>query len=224
MNHYLFSTLTEQSAYILGFWLADGHISALRRKNGTTYKRFHLYSKDEQILNDIAAILGARVQPVKRGGFHIQEQSDQLFDFCYEITKSTSKSDKSWEWPSIPNHLWPHLIRGYFDGDGSLYWVQYKNRHKKVTYNLRSSFTAGKDTGDLLERLQRLVMQFIPISKKKISSGKKKKWTLSQYDTTLLCYWMYTNATISLTRKHQIWDEADKTKLLASPKYRRKAA
>ena len=51
------------------------------------------------------------------------------------------------------------------------------------------------------------------------SIGSASKLTYGQYDTMLLCEWMYKDATIFMERKKKIWDDFDKDKLKNSVKY-----
>jgi hypothetical protein len=222
MRH-LFDTWTEQSAYIFGFWFADGSIY-LEKRGKQYYKRFAICNTDEQIIKRIANILkGSLSLYVKKGGnckpcYYFRKYSEQLFDFCYNITGTTQKSKQS-NLPNIPASVFRHFVRGFFDGDGSIHLTTYKNRHKKETTELRTSFTAGNDTGDFLIKLRDAIRAYIPIGKRKSVGKKTKKIAFGQYDSALLCEWMYDGATIFMKRKRDIWDSSDKKKLLESKRY-----
>jgi hypothetical protein len=146
-------------------------------------------------------------------------KSDKLFDYCYNITNSLSKSDKSVNLPEIPINMRHHFVRGFFDGDGHIGVANCKNRHGKHSPRLLSSFTAGKDTGDFLDRLKVLIRESIPVGDKKISGKDSKKLTFCQYDTSLLCAWMYQDANLYMERKKKIWDEYDKEKITKGVQY-----
>jgi hypothetical protein len=223
--HDLFSSWTEESAYILGFWFADGCIVFSRRKYNI-YKRWHLINTDEQIMNDIGNIVKhdpiLRLPKNKRHKilYKIQVNSQKLFDFCFNLVGSTQKSDHELELPEVPDHLFHHFVRGFFDGDGSICVKHYKTRHGKLVEALQTSFTAGLATGSFLEKLRDRIREFIPIGLKKINIGKtNKKLVFNQYDSMLLCEWIYQNTTINMSRKKMIWNDYDKEKLKNSKKF-----
>lgn len=218
----IFDNWNEKSAYLFGFWWADGNIE-LHRSHNNLLKCFCVYNTNLQIMNDLSLILGNKIYTrykKKYKPYHrIVIYSDKMFDFCYRYTHSITKSDKEIPFPKIPKKFFNHFIRGYFDGDGSINYKIYKNRHKKITKSLQTSFTAGKDTGNFLQHLKEQLRLFIPVGDKKVYKGTSYKLMFNQYDSMLLCQWMYKDATIYMKRKKDIWDTADKERLLKSTKY-----
>lgn len=225
INHTLFDQWSEQSAYIFGFWLADGNISLNKSPHGNTFtKRFSIYNTDLQVLSDIGKVIGLKPLSKKRRGTHqilyyIQANSWKLFDFCYSFTNTTNKSGNTLNLPEVPKESFHHFVRGFFDGDGSIHWKTYKTRHGKEIMSLQTAFSSGNATGSFLEQLRDRLMAFIPVGNKKVASGTSRKLSFNQYDSMLLCEWMYKDATIFMKRKKKIWDDADKEKLLNSKKY-----
>lgn len=226
----LFDTWTEQSAYILGLWWADGYIHLHKDKHHKQgyYKEFSVANTDHQIMLLLGSILKRAVVPMHKSKpnwqqcYQIIVRSEKLFDFCYNLVGTTHKSNTPLIMPNIPPEFLCHFIRGYFDGDGSIHWTHYNNRHGNLTKELRSSFTAGNDTGTFLEQLSRLLNTLIGTKHKNITSGNNRKLIFGQYDSMKLCNWMYGNATIYMVRKKLIWDSADKTRLTNSIKYHSK--
>jgi len=239
VNHTLFDKWNETSAYILGFWLADGNI-ALDRKRPTDkhyFKKFSICNTDRQTIYMIGKILGLTPRKRKRQKPHyklqyvIQIISDQLFDFCYAITKATNKSHNVLHIPNIPRNVFHHFVRGFFDGDGSIFYKHYRNRHGNLAQELGTSFTAGCDTGNFLTELKNGIRHFITVGDKQICKSKgiykgnfangkgNLKLSFGQYDSALLCEWMYRDATLYMRRKKRIWDSADKERLLNSKKF-----
>ena len=152
--HDILNRNNEESAYVLGLWMADGSISFSTSRGGKrTQKSFSIYNTDEQLIRMIGRLFSK--EPTKRWNgnpkhkpcFRIRVKSDRLFDTCYSVTGSTSKSNKPIPIPDVSDELFHHFVRGFFDGDGSIYFKTYKNRHGKTTTELGTSFTAGKDTG-----------------------------------------------------------------------------
>jgi hypothetical protein len=220
----LFDYWDQKSAYLYGFWLADGCIFT-RYKNNKIYKYVSVGSLDEEAIimfaNEWGTLLNIRHIA---GGLYYQTElwSEHLYDRCLELAGVTHKSKAEPRLPDIPTSLLPHFVRGFFDGDGSIYWVNSTNRHGNRSAWLQSSFTAGKGTGQFLHNLQNLLVAEVGVSRRKITGKHHQKLILGQYDTKLLCEWMYAEGTIFLSRKKAIWDAADKTKLAASIKYRAK--
>lgn len=227
--HNILNQNNEISAYLLGFWMADGSISLSSSKNRIRkQKRFVITNTDRQLMTKFGVLFGKspRACPNFSGGVKVKNiyklsmKSDQLFDFCYLITRSTTKSDKEVQIPEIPDHLFHHFIRGFFDGDGSISIRLCKTRHGKICPALQTTFTAGLSTGLFLERLRDRIRKFISVGLKKVNTGKtSRKLVFNQYDSMLLCEWMYQDATWYMERKKVIWDSTDKEKLKNSRKF-----
>lgn len=226
----VFDEQNEFSSYLLGFWLADGNISFKPRIGTKPVKGFSLYNTDRQIMDDIGKRLNRSVSRMKRSNaketwlppYQINIWSEKIYDFCHTITKSTSKSNKPVDLPTIHPELIRHFIRGFFDGDGSVHIKLCKNRHGKFTSVLGTSFTAGLKTEDFLDRLQDLIRTQLPeLSRKKQTVWKtSRKLIYGQYDSMLLCDWMYGgNASIYMKRKKAVYDSFPRERLLASLNY-----
>lgn len=227
-THDFFDKWTEQSAYIFGFWYADGSLSIYKNKH-KSYKVFRLFNTDEQIMNDVSKIIGIKPSKVnpkdekRKVKYCICVYSDKFFDFCYSMVGSTDKTHST-NFPKVPDLYLHHFIRGYFDGDGSIFIKKYKSRHGNPILNLSSSFTASKESWVVLDELKNLLMKTIFTGNRKITTqsselGTSTKLSFCQYDTMLLCEWMYKDATIFMKRKKEIWDNFDKDKLKNSVKY-----
>lgn len=234
-SHDFFDTWTEHSAYVLGFWYADGSIgvnSYAHNGHNYAYKQFSVCNTDKQIIDDLTPIIGITPKVVKprkkneKTSYQMQVNSDKLFDFCYSLVGTIDKTHST-SFPTIvPNHLLHHFIRGFFDGDGSILIKRYKTRHGKVVRNLTSSFTASKESWIMLEDLKNLLKLKLNTGNRKIVIWRDKKTGFhnsklcyAQYDTMLLCEWMYQDATIFMKRKKAVWDAFDKKKLKDSVKY-----
>jgi hypothetical protein len=226
MKHDLFDTWTEQSAYIFGFWLADGciRLKSNHKNKNIIYKLFNIGNTDKQIMDDICSILQCSyciIKPQKQHwkiSYALEHPSDKLFDFCYNITNTIYKSHGQYSLPNIPPELFHHFVRGFFDGDGSIHYKHYKTRHGKTIIALQTSFTGGKDT-NIIQQLRDWFRDNIGLGNKKITNIPYCKLSYNQYDSMLLCQFMYKDATLYMKRKKDIWDSADKAKLENSTKY-----
>lgn len=224
-HHNLFDKWDEISSYIFGFWLSDGCITL--HSNGhskSTQKAFVLYNTEKQIMLDFLKIFPVNLRsedpsnPKWKTKYKIFVYSDALFDFCYSVTKTTQKSRNTFLLPTIPDRYYHHFVRGFFDGDGSICYKHYLNRHKKMVSALITSFTGGSETLHV-EQLRDELKARVGVGNKKVSAGTAKKLSYNQYDSMLLCEYMYSGATIFMKRKKDVWDSADKTRLLNSKKY-----
>lgn len=231
-THNFFDKWTEQMAYVLGFWYADGCITVnkyTKNNHNCANKRFVINNTDKQIMYDISKIIKIvpSIRPPRnerqKTQYVINVNSNKFFDFCYLLIGTTDKTH-SIHLPEVPSKYLHHFIRGFFDGDGSIFLKKYNSRHGNPITNLSSSFTASGESWFALDELKKLLMKTIFTGNKKISLSKHKlgrnsKLTFGQYDTMLLCEWMYKDATIFMKRKKKIWDDFDKDKLRDSIKY-----
>lgn len=235
-KHDIFDVWDETSAYLFGFWLADGSLLHRKIKNNY-YKIWKLTNTDTQIIKKISAILKHKYttatdkkRPTTQPVHQIRIYSDKLFDFCHTMVSCGNKTNASYPLPCIPDDMFHHFVRGFFDGDGSVFIKSYKTRHKKIIYALTTSFAGSKDS-TILELLRDYLSLKIGTGNKKVTIYKHNKLakngkathtkTLSynQYDSYLLCEWMYSGTTIHMKRKKEIYDGFDKQKLIDSKKY-----
>jgi len=113
-----------------------------------------------------------------------------------------------------------HFIRGFFDGDGSIHETSYKNRHGKISTNVRSYFCYGLEAVEFLKCLKDELGNF-GINGIISKSGKTCRLKLNQYNTYLLCKLIYDDSKIKMDRKFEIWENCDKDKMINSRKYQK---
>lgn len=124
---------TQEKAYILGFFFADGCLT----KKGT----FGIKIKDKELLERIKQELKSDHKIIEckpnKGSY---SQEDSIYYGLYFTNKKIEKDLKelgvdsnktsTCSFPIIPKELERHFIRGFFDGDGSVY----KTYNKKHNY------------------------------------------------------------------------------------------
>lgn len=133
LNKEAFSSIeTEESAYFLGFMYADGYVSS-------TSNQICLCINDEEILNEFKRFLSLDKEIYKNPN---HSKAKTLFfssrEIKYNLIKHgcTPKKSLTLKFPNqniIPLKLLPHFIRGYFDGDGSVYGVGQKRQVKIIS-------------------------------------------------------------------------------------------
>lgn len=109
-------------AYVLGFLYADGNM--VRSKRGNYY--VSIYTADRGILEKIKLLLSSnhKISSTKsKTGivYRMQIGSRHMFETLEKIGLKTNKVSRL-VLPNIPKKYKGDFIRGYFDGDGSV-WV-----------------------------------------------------------------------------------------------------
>lgn len=115
-NYKFFDELTPDSAYVVGFIIADGHLW----KTGYTIA---ILQKKRAILDKISAVVGGGTVNAKYGYLHLNSKyAHMVLTNRYGIPAGSGKTHTV----RIPEciieraDLLPHCIRGIFDGDGSV--------------------------------------------------------------------------------------------------------
>ena len=158
LNQSFFSTWTPEMAYVLGFFAADG--SMLLNSRGGCFIEFT--GADKNILVLIQKTIGSnhrlskRIRTIKGSAvYRFQIGSKQIFSDLLALGFTQAKS-KTLRMPTIPARLQGDFIRGYFDGDGCIYFkkLQFADR-KKPRLVLQTIFTCGNK--DFLVELRSLL-------------------------------------------------------------------
>lgn len=200
VNENFFDEWSSKMAYVLGFWFADGYM-----RHEKSY-RISFCSKDSDMLFLIRKCLDSNHKII----FERKDDSKNLIIFSkrlylklLELGGIRCKSRKV-TFPAIPDNFLPDFIRGYFDGDGSVFFVDYINtKNKKPRLELRSNFTSGSI--EFLEELQIILNKKLGLIKKRIcgfNDDRSFKLGYGTYDTLkLLRFMYYPNYPIGMERK-----------------------
>lgn len=119
-DHYYFSAIdSEQKAYWLGFIMADGNVQD-RVKRGAMQLSLHLAGRDAYQLELFREAINSNknINTCQAdGSVRFALSSDRM---CSDLISIGCVPRKSLvlQYPSIPESLDRHFIRGYFDGDG----------------------------------------------------------------------------------------------------------
>ena len=132
-KHYFDNIDHRDKAYWLWFLWADGHNDI---KHGNLMVR--LGEKDIDLLEDFQTALDSnhpiKTYMVRRGErpfyyIHFTIKNQHLSKMLLKLGMVQNKTHYP-EWPPIPDHLWSHFVRGFFDGDGCWYHNKKKsNKH-----------------------------------------------------------------------------------------------
>ena len=195
--------------YVLGFWFADGYM-----RHEKSY-RIIFCSKDYELLLQIKKCLGSSnlIYERKDGtGYQFIIFSKQIFNRLLTLGGIQCKSKKI-RFPKVPSQYLADFIRGYFDGDGSVFYADYiHTKNKKPRHELRSNFTSGSPK--FLEDLQNILANRLGFITKKIGSydeGASRKLGYGTKDTLeLLRFIYYSDYPIGLKRKAIFLEEVKK--------------
>lgn len=132
-DHNFFEKInTEEKAYFLGLIYADGNLYMSKRANSIEVS-ISLQEGDKHILEKLQSLIyidnPKPLEFVKKRKEHHKNQykfithSRKIFDDLLKLGLSPRKS-RILKFPTesqVPHYLLRHFIRGYFDGDGSIY-------------------------------------------------------------------------------------------------------
>jgi hypothetical protein len=199
----------EATAYWLGFLFADGSVT---RRGGVTLV---LQERDTDHVRAFAAFLGSNApiasltrQPGARLSIHSVRLARDLRALGCVPNKAAEALLRP---PSLPNHLFPHFARGYFDGDGSAY----------IASGVPTVSFCGN--AEFLVYLQsRIVMhaRIDGVIRPHSKSMRAHYLTYRGMGKTLpLREWLYAGATVFLTRKRARMAEFPTPKRPVSPAF-----
>jgi len=190
---------TEEKAYVLGFLFADGCISKIRNQ---VY--ISLHRKDKCILEKIKSVMCSDNPIFDTTGrfskdYKITEKcslnitSKRLVEKL-ELLGCVERKSDILVFPTISNIVVQHFMRGYFDGDGSVY--------KTNTNELRISVNSTKEFCD--EYLNKLPYNGkATVRKEKRSKKNVYYFCIAGRNQVYTIYnFLYENATIFLNRKN----------------------
>ena len=120
-----FEKWSEEMAYVLGYWYADGNMSTSRKAHTASF-----HSKDRAHLEKIVTLLksnyatGTHNNFLEKTGrtYKLHSHAISNAKIYNDILKLGGRPRKSLinRFPHMPKKYVRHFIRGYFDGDGSV--------------------------------------------------------------------------------------------------------
>lgn len=208
LNETYFDSIdTPNKAYLLGLLGADG---CNFPPKGTVF--IALQETDRELLEKINIEIGNET-PL-RVVDQSKRKSDKNYSYsnmcvlnmyskhiCTSLEKLGVIRNKSLElkFPNIDEDLYSHYLRGYFDGDGSVY-QHVKNEHnKKITLTFTSTEQFCKKIKEIVENKLGIYCGIYDAS---CHNGITKVASLSGASAIKLLDWMYKDADLYLQRKY----------------------
>lgn len=189
-NKSFFKTIdTEEKAYFLGLLYADGYNFT---SSGSRYVVLSLQEEDKHILEDFKSALNSnnelkfRDKKSKNSNWSniwSLQISGEEFSKHLENLGCTQAKTKILSFPSkqqVPEHLIHHFIRGYFDGDGSVWEgkrrktmvkdAKHRNGFReRIIHNVKFNITGAPN---LIIGIQNILIEKLEFSKNVINTSK----------------------------------------------------
>lgn len=212
-NQDYFETInTEEKAYWLGFFYADGYVS--KDRNNITLA---LGKKDRNHIEKFSKCISSNYpikdKAVKSGKFKGKEYSvltltankvknDLIDKGCFNCKSLILKFPTK-----VPDELTHHFIRGYFDGDGTVFISKEKHHRSGKIEDIIHCRILG--TYDFISQMNTF-LNFDSIVVKRYKNSDKENMYEFVIKRKLRCKklmdYLYNNANIYLKRKKQIFD------------------
>lgn len=199
---------TEEKAYWLGFLMADG---CIHQRNGQDRLSLVVSIKDKNHLEKFKKSLsfeGPIIDYTKKSGLFIGlvhsyiRITSQLLSNDLAKMGCTPRKTLTLQFPELNNDLVHHFIRGYFDGDGSVFISKEKHwRNSNIFSIIHFRFTGTKAFLSVLDKKINLSGRLIQVKNSKVYelSYKRNKKAKQFYN------YLYKDATIFLERKKEIF-------------------
>lgn len=209
MDEHFFKIIdSETKAYFLGLLISDGNVFKDNTGRQASIS-ITLNSDDEYILNKFKNIVRANtsISYDGRGCGQIAIRSNIMAEELSSYGVVPRKSYITYLPKNIPQNMMNHLIRGIFDGDGSI--LAKLNSNDKQNRFLHSISFCG--THQLMEDISNYSFKKLSLKQKPTVYDYKDR-NLSELkiqninDIKLFGDWMYFNSTIYLTRKKNIYN------------------
>lgn len=206
---------TPNKAYILGFLYADGNINPKKQTISMS-----LQEEDFEILEKIRNEIGSE-KPLKfidysnkhDFGYTYKNQYRLLMfskHMCESLIKLGMMPNKSLklDFPEINAKLYRHFIRGYFDGDGSVYRKIVNKNNMPITLTITSTKSFCEKIKDIVEKEIGIYCGIYDPSNK---NGITKVFVLSKNASIKFMDWIYYDADLYMSRKYDRYIEYTKT-------------
>ncbi len=190
-NEEFFDSSTPESAYVLGWVYSDGNL----RKD---FRHLKISSNDLEVLEKINRLMAGNLKILtewRKGNkvptYVLMINSKKVCQCLINIGLFPNKS-RTVVMPQIKNSLMPYFLRGYFEGDGSV-WHDNSLINGKVFRRIRASFTSGSYI--ILEQIRNHLFENANMTKTKILINHERGFSLqwSNRDTQRLFRYIYSD-------------------------------
>jgi len=217
INQEFFKTWTSEMSYVLGYITADGCIGVdkSRKKNPfifniTSAEKMHLYRIRKALSSQHK--VSKKLSGNKRNvAFQLQIRNPIITNDLVSLGILPRKTYNLGPL-TIPDQYFSDFIRGFFDGDGSVYIYTVNNTSQIKTSFLSASLPFLTDINERICRILGIPQKTIHEQK---SAWRMTKYTLDFYieDSEKLANFMYSdNVCLFLPRKRRVFEQWKSTK------------
>lgn len=214
LNQDFFKKWTPEMAYVLGYFAADG--SMIKNKRNGHFIEFT--STDLVLIQNLQLAVHSnhKITTREHGGnckiaYRLQLGSKQWFADLEKLGFTPNKS-MTLKFPEVPIPCIGDFIRGYFDGDGCVYFGKLKfSDRKKTRFIFLTMFTSG--SYQFLESLWTVLKKSTIVGGSLYKKGRGFNLSFSHLDSLALYRLIYHTAKASdlfLPRKRRKLERAIK--------------
>lgn len=198
-------------AYVLGLFAADGTMT--KNQRGSCYVDFAVTDRElivcvrEALRSTHKIAIRPPKNPRCKPVYRLQVGSKRLFDRLLSLGFTPNKS-KTLVLPTIPHRLRSHFVRGYFDGDGNIYFKRHFAKDRCADrWVFSSRFTSGSKA--FLIQLHVTLRAYGVDGGRIATKSRGFELVLSHRDSVALYRMMYHNAgRMFLRRKRSLFEQA----------------
>lgn len=198
----------EKDAYILGLWFADGYIS------NNMQAGLSLNKKDSDLLNDILNYISPEQTLLNKLNQKCLIISSMDFvDNLKSYGITSNKSINDYCIPDINKGLVRHFIRGYFDGDGTVYYDRKYLRFNicSITLNILNDIQIEFLESSIISNINTEIRENKSYSvlgnKTDNCKNMHRLFVRKKDDLCKLYKYLYDDSTIFLLRKKEIFEK-----------------
>lgn len=213
LNQDFFKVWSPEMAYVLGYLAADGCM--IKNRRGGYFIEFT--STDRILIENLRRVVGSnhhiseriRRNPKWKTAYRLQVGSKAWFQDLSSLGFTARKSNDL-VFPNVPTEYLGHFVRGYFDGDGCVYFnsLAFADRKNK-RWILLLLFTSG--SRGFLDSLKAILSEFGVKGGYVFEKSRGFDLRFSHKDSLAIYMMMYHTAPISdlyLPRKREKLERA----------------
>lgn len=138
VNINYFKTWSGDMAYILGLWWADGCIS-----RGKNIFDIALHKQDDYLLKDVLKEMDSGYPILYEGNMARFQMSCTVIVADILSLGGSFRKSKTTIFPEVSREYMSDFVRGYFDGDGSIFIDKPRNRYASSISSGSKQFVEG---------------------------------------------------------------------------------
>ena len=212
VNEKFFDKWSPNMAYVLGYIYADG---TLVNCDYIRARYLQIVSIDKDALERVRGMMDSKHNITKHKSLYLKGHTIYKFKIgnhkIYDdLVRHGLYPNKSLtiKFPDIPKKYTPHFIRGYFDGDGCVYFEKRKSYTGKIVVKrIRTIFTSGSKI--FFEKMNEIMVGFGIDNGKIYSSKRSFQLVFNNKDSISLFKLMYkkTGHNTFFMRKFKIFND-----------------